>query len=336
MTAYFKSILSGTRLGAAIGVLALLTALTYPPVVYGQSIKVAVTQIPLQPGEGADGLPVERVGSLLYRGGLKLVSADNRFGGLSALHVSADGKKLIALSDDGVRLDARLTYTRNGWLRGLRRTALKPLNDLSGVPLAKKIVRDAETLALVPTGGLIVGFEHTHRIWRYPRTGTPRNITPPPSLSEAPRNQGLEAMTRLHDGRLLLITEGFDAGDQLVRCWLGNAPRWQPVKYRPHRGYKPTAAATLPNGDIILVERWASRLAGISIRVKRLKQAGIQSGATLITEELALIERPMNVDNFEGISARRDKSGRTLIYIVSDDNFSILQRTLLLMFELEG
>jgi hypothetical protein len=37
----------------------------------------------------------------------------------------------------------------------------------------------------------------------------------------------------------------------------------------------------------------------------------------------------------EGISARRDLgSGRTLIYMISDDNYSALQRTLLLMFEL--
>jgi hypothetical protein len=36
----------------------------------------------------------------------------------------------------------------------------------------------------------------------------------------------------------------------------------------------------------------------------------------------------------EGIAARRDAAGRTLIYLLSDDNYSILQRTLLLMFEL--
>ena len=36
----------------------------------------------------------------------------------------------------------------------------------------------------------------------------------------------------------------------------------------------------------------------------------------------------------EGIAIRRDSAGRTLIYLLSDDNFSFMQRTLLLMFEL--
>jgi len=41
------------------------------------------------------------------------------------------------------------------------------------------------------------------------------------------------------------------------------------------------------------------------------------------------------VDNFEGIAVRQDSNGDTLVYIVSDDNYSPLQRTLLLQFRLE-
>ena len=40
------------------------------------------------------------------------------------------------------------------------------------------------------------------------------------------------------------------------------------------------------------------------------------------------------MDNFEGIAARRGAAGESLIYLVSDDNFSDKQRTLLLMFAL--
>jgi hypothetical protein len=40
------------------------------------------------------------------------------------------------------------------------------------------------------------------------------------------------------------------------------------------------------------------------------------------------------VDNFEGISARKTATGKTLIYLVSDDNYNPLQRTLLMMFAL--
>ena len=36
----------------------------------------------------------------------------------------------------------------------------------------------------------------------------------------------------------------------------------------------------------------------------------------------------------EGIDARRGPDGETLIWLISDDNYSFLQRTLLLLFRL--
>jgi hypothetical protein len=38
----------------------------------------------------------------------------------------------------------------------------------------------------------------------------------------------------------------------------------------------------------------------------------------------------------EGIAAHRGASGETIITLISDDNFSALQRTLLLQFALPG
>ena len=59
------------------------------------------------------------VGSLRYRGGLSLRSADPRFGGLSDLRVSPDGKRLVAVSDCGSGFTATLTYGPDGRLAGL-------------------------------------------------------------------------------------------------------------------------------------------------------------------------------------------------------------------------
>ena len=50
---------------------------------------------------------------------------------------------------------------------------------------------------------------------------------------------------------------------------------------------------------------------------------------------LATLEMPFVVENFEGIATRRGADDKTLIYLASDDNFIILQRTLLLMFALD-
>ena len=40
------------------------------------------------------------------------------------------------------------------------------------------------------------------------------------------------------------------------------------------------------------------------------------------------------IDNMEGLAVSQDEAGRTILTLVSDDNFSILQRTLILQFAL--
>ena len=40
------------------------------------------------------------------------------------------------------------------------------------------------------------------------------------------------------------------------------------------------------------------------------------------------------IDNMEGIGIHRNAQGETILTLVSDDNFSVLQRNLLLQFRL--
>ena len=75
----------------------------------------------------------------------------------------------------------------------------------------------------------------------------------------------------------------------------------------------------------------------------RLRADSLDGTGPLAPREIARFEAPLTVDNFEGIDARRDGSGRTLVYLISDDNNCfkngfdpVPQRTLLLMFALEG
>jgi len=43
-----------------------------------------------------------------------------------------------------------------------------------------------------------------------------------------------------------------------------------------------------------------------------------------------------SIDNMEGLSVHRGADGETVLTMISDDNFSPLQRTLLLQFTLVG
>ena len=63
--------------------------------------------------------------------------------------------------------------------------------------------------------------------------------------------------------------------------------------------------------------------------------AALRPGATVSGQEIAILAPPLDVDNFEGVATRTGPHGETLIYLVSDDNFQPLEKTLLFMLELQ-
>ena len=48
---------------------------------------------------------------------------------------------------------------------------------------------------------------------------------------------------------------------------------------------------------------------------------------------LATMNVIMTIDNFEGIAAKAMPDGRVRLYVISDDNFSKKQRTLLMIYD---
>lgn len=291
-------------------------------------IPIAVTARPVPLNSQDDSITA--AGRLRYRGGLALTSDQPHFGGLSGLIVSADGTRFTAVSDMGYWLSGTLGYDRSGDLASVADARMGALHAPDGRPSVGKSKGDAESIT--PDGrGYLVGFEQDHRLWRYPSLGgRPERVTAPGGLEQAPANGGLEALARLGDGRVVALTEQL-AVPGGTRGWVGKSGRWQPLTLATGGGFAATAAATLPDGDVLVVER---RFPPVGARVIRIAAASVTPGATLRGEELARLEGMDTVDNMEGIAARRGANGETLIYLLSDDNFSPLQQTLLLMFEL--
>jgi hypothetical protein len=89
----------------------------------------------------------------------------------------------------------------------------------------------------------------------------------------------------------------------------------------------------LPNGDVVVLERRYVPLGIWHARLKLVSGRGVRGEAKLIGEEILKLEAPLHVDNFEGVAVAEDAKG-TMIYVISDDNYSALQRTLLLQFRL--
>ncbi len=273
-------------------------------------------------------------GALVYRGGLVLSSSEANFGGLSALEVSADGMDFLALSDRGQWVEARLLYDDNGTLNGVDEARMAPFTDKDGVVLAGPIA-DAESLAI--KGDLLyVGFEREDRIDVYRRSPDGLIVFERP-LTTFDRNEGIEfnrgveALAFTEDGALIAIAESGDK--KRAFGWIVNDDGSRaPFHWRRPTAFSPTAASVV-GGDLYVVERAYSPLAGVRARILKTPAADVVAGSEISATLLAQFNAAQGIDNFEGLSAREDADGRTFIYLVSDDNFSATQKTLLVMFE---
>ena len=294
-----------------------------------------MTALPLNPEDKTQ----ERIGALAWRGGLAVTAEDDRFGGLSDLVLTADGAALTAVTDAGRWLTARLVYDRAGNLAGVTAARMGALRDPRGLLLTGKARQDAEALARLADGGLLVAFERDHRLSRYAAgdlAGPPEPLPPPPGLATAGFNGGIEALLALPDGRLLAFTEGQKVGDAYAVYLREASGAWQSLALRPTGLFVPTGAALLPSGDILLLERRFTLLGGPGARLSRIALESIRPGALLAGTEIAELRAPLTLDNFEGVAVHQAGDGTTRITLLSDDNFAAWQRTLIVQFELLG
>jgi hypothetical protein len=273
-------------------------------------------------------------GSLTLVSAFQLESEDRRFGGLSGLSVGADGK-LYAISDRGYWLSAKMHTDANGALTNLIDWQIAPMLTETKKPVGKKL-RDAEALARTRDGSFLVAFEGVHRIWRYsppPSTfeSAPVSVPIPTAIARAPRNGGMEGLTVLADGRLLILTEQFKNPDGSFKGWLVDNGDSAEISYAPAPGFYVTDCAALGNGDVLVLERRYVPLAILSARVTVIKANAIQPGTRLVGKELLKLEQPLAAENYEGIAVEETSKG-TIIFIISDDNYSPFQQTILLQF----
>lgn len=309
------------------------------------SLELDATPVPLDASDPSR----SAVGPLRYLGGLWLRSRDPRFGGLSDLRVSPDGARLFAISDCGQGFTAALSYDRAGRLLGLADARLVPLTSATGGPLG---LGDGDAESLVVGDGLEVGFEGRARVLAYAVepafAGPARRLPIPAGVRQCGSNGGIEARADTGDGRRLLVCEGRRGASSTVPAWVGRGEAWTQRDYAlafeggwAGEPFRPTGAALLPDGDLLVLER---RFPPIGARLARVPRASLDGTGPLASREIARLEAPLTLDNFEGVEARLDASGRTLVYLLSDDNNCAknpgsrgpaLQRTLLLMFALD-
>jgi hypothetical protein len=265
-------------------------------------------------------------GPLRPLGGLVIDPKPLGGGGFSGVHLAPD-LTLTLISDRGHWAEARLV------LDGLTPIGLHPLRhgalrDEAGSPLPRGFNADAEALARLPDGTWLVAFERRHRIRAYRRLDGPgAYAAPPPGLDNAPANGGLESLAVLPDGRLFAIAETFTPPDR--------PGRWMPLYWQAAPGFHPTDATILPDGRALVLERRFSLLGGFAARLvmtapealRFAREGNVLRGETILT----LDDAPLPAENWEAVAVTRF-GDQTLVALISDDNESVLQRSLLLLF----
>ncbi len=281
-------------------------------------------------------------GALHFRGGLVLKSTHKEFGGLSALRVEADGAHFLSQSDKGYWLRGRIVY-RDGVPAGIADAEMAPMLGQEGRSLASQRWYDTESLA-VDGGIAYVGIERVNQIVRfdYGKDGLlarGRPVATPPGIAELPHNKGLECLAFAPKGMplggtLIAVSErGLDDKGN-IRGFLIGGPSPGTFSVARSDDYDISDCAITPDADLLLLERSYSWVRGVAMRMRRVPLSAIQPGATVDGPALVEADMGFQIDNMEGLSVHRADDGQIVLTMISDDNFSPLQRTILLQFTL--
>ncbi|MGI9478950.1 MAG: esterase-like activity of phytase family protein, partial [Hyphomicrobiaceae bacterium] len=256
-------------------------------------------------GRGGD-----QVGRLRFRGGLVLRTTHTAFGGFSGLEISPDGKQLLAVSDAGAWLKAKLQY-RNGRPAGLHSASLGPILALGNKRLRRGRDRDAEALRLLTgdlkSGIVLVGFEANQRIGyfklRSGRIHSPsRYLRPPVRLG---RNKGIEATGVLRagprKGAIVAFAERTLDRNGHHRGWIWHRGKVLPLALTNVAGFDITDIAGAMDGSLYVLERRFRWSEGVKMRIRRIAAKRLKPGAVLSGEIMMAADLGSEIDNMEGL-----------------------------------
>lgn len=248
------------------------------------------------------------------------------FGGFSALLALEDGR-LRAFSDRG----SRFTFVEPGT------DAAQREGGSAAPPFALQAVErgyadklwDIESATRDPaTGRYWLGFEAFHAIHRYTPASEPDRVRSLGGEVDWPDNEGAEAMLRLSDGRFMVLPEGGDTGLLYPGDPVGGASPARFAVRRPVSGYAATDLSQLPDGRVLLLMR--NTVVALPPFDTLLALGPPPRAGEVWAPEVALhLHRAIPRENYEGLAVREMADGRVAVWIISDDNLSAMQRTLL-------
>lgn len=258
-------------------------------------------------------------------------SPETTFGGFSGLELTDNGKGFVALSDRGTLWRGTIARDGAGQITALTTRGPVVLHDSAAKPVAGW-AGDSEGLALAADGSVFVSFEGLARVAHYPADAGPaRKLPRPKAFARFQANSALEALAIAPDGTLYTLPERSGQRDLPFEVWRFRGGAWSQPFTLPRDGdWLPVGADFGPDGRFYLLERDFWGILGFLSRVRVFTIAGDR----LSGGEVLLQTGAGRHDNLEGISVWRDGSGALRLTLISDDNFSLFQRSELVEYRL--
>ncbi|MBK9003939.1 MAG: esterase-like activity of phytase family protein [Sphingomonadales bacterium] len=301
--------------------------------VYSRNYSQQIERVPL----ALDETDPERkkVGALTFLNAWELRSDNSDFGGISALAVTGKNR-FLAVSDAGTLIGFTL-----GQSNRMEDSFIAALPGAFGKD-ADYRDRDSEGMTYDPASGRIwVSYEARHAIRRFsPSLGRIDGTKRLTFTKGWKANGGVEAITQLRDGRFMLFSETHQRPDGSNSAFLYSGDpvepgsRATPFGYRAPEGYRPTDATVLPDGRVLMLNRRVGLPNGFSAKLTMFDPAEIESDGVIAPRTIATLASPLLVDNMEGLATTVDQD-RIIVWMISDDNFTALQRTILMKFALD-
>ena len=254
------------------------------------------------------------------------------FGGYSAIAVLNDGARFIAISDRGSFAEGQL-IRESGQLTGVEMERRGALLDPSGEPVSGYDF-DAEGIAIGTDGLIYISFEANHRVWSYETLGSPaEELARVPDYGTLQNNSSLEALAIDRFGSLYTIPERSGELTRPFPVYVHSNGRWSTPYTIPRDGgpWLVSGADFGPDEQLYVLDRDFHWLTGFRNRIRRLTL-----GPSGFEDEEVVLETGFgDLDNMEGIAVWRDGDGATRITLISDDNLSFLQSTILVEYILD-
>lgn len=309
------------RLFAAIAVAAMCAPGTWlrTDVPQGVPTDIALAQVAGPSDTPNPAWRVERVWE--YSAGVS-----RRFGGYSAL-LALDTNTLRAFSDRGFRFTFTAPDSRED-----RPEDRKVARQIAGKEPVHGMLTDIESATRDPeTGDYWLGYEAIHAIHRFSFDDEPRGLLPLDNGAiEWSDNSGIEAMLRLSDGRFVAIPERRSYAMIYPSDPVEGAAEQRISLANPADDFAVTDLAQLPDGRVLFLMRALAWGVPPFTSLLAIADAPPSDNSEPWRPQVALrLDDVLPPENYEGLAVREQDDGSIAVWIISDDNISVMQRTLL-------